>query len=156
MGIKRIVIHESIMLDLIYGRLRGPVTSDAPKDLEIQGVYSETKNGKHNGDVAINVWHSDFPRVAYGDEVPILPVTFSKNMDLANRALMNDLKAMDLSNMVLDGPKTNALIDNVCHVLESADAECINVRDECFDLRQKITMLENKLANIKWFLDEDQ
>lgn len=41
MGIKKIVVNECIFYDLIYGKLKGPVISDAPKDIEIVGVYSE-------------------------------------------------------------------------------------------------------------------
>jgi len=153
MGTKKIVIGKDIIMDLIYGKLRGPVISDAPKGLEIQDVYIDVKHSKHTKDVAINVWHANFPRVKFGEEIPIFPVTFSKRMDLATRALINDLKATVDIDMPME---TNALIGNVCNALESANAECTNIRDECFDLRQKITMLENKLANIKGFLDEDQ
>lgn len=140
MGHKKIIISECVIYDLIYGKLKGPVTSDAPKGMKIKGVFSEIDklSNQNTGDVAIQVSHPDWAHVPIHSKLPILPVTFSTNMDLSTADLIKRLQAGSTA-------KNAMLTDMVCSELKTNDAtyahlfeDFVNIRFERDDLRKKL------------------
>lgn len=99
--------------------------------------------GKNTGDIAIQVSHPDWLRIPFGDEVPILPVSFSTKMDLSTRELVKELRSINKVDSV--DPRLRKFVAMACDELETSDAaythlfnDFVNMRHERNDLRKRL------------------
>jgi hypothetical protein len=146
MGQKRIVISECIFEDLIYGRLRGPVNSDAPKRMKIIGVHSET--GKHSsrntGNVCVYVEHPDFKEIGRHQYPPILEVIFTQDVDLATQELIVKLRRI-AEFLEEDG---QIALNIACETLMTDDARYNQLFEDNTRFRRHNDQLQIKLDTI--------
>jgi len=139
MGRKRIKISTCIIEDLIYGRLCGPVKSDAPKGLTIKGVYSDV-------DDIINIYveHPDFEEIGRHPELPVLEVTFTNEMDLDTQELIKKLRIM--SEPITD--QDQVALNIACEKLMTWDAKYYQLFEERNELRRENNFLQSKIDTI--------
>jgi len=150
MGEKRIVISDCILEDLIYGRLKGPVFSDAPIDLKIVGVYSEmdrnAANMRRTGNFNVIVEHSDFEEIAQFIEIPILEIKFSTSNDPTTTELVKLLREQEKKALI--DPETKDVLRLAAHFLETNDAEKMHLVERNMEYSRKIIKLEDQIKKI--------
>ncbi len=152
MGEKCIVISDCIIEDLIYGRLKGPVISDAPKGMKITGVFGEmTSFLDHTGKINVRVEHPDFEEVVDFAEIPILEIQFSTKNDLTTEDLIKKIREI-ATGVSKEG---KIVLDKACEMLTHNQADRQHSFEDYQDLDKKCegqrATIDNIIAILKHF-----
>lgn len=147
-GEKRIVISDCILEDLIYGKLKGPVISDAPKGMKIVGVYEDMKphTTEYDGKFNVYVEHEDFDdeHKFRHTEVPILEIKFSIGGDPTTVELVKQLEEIAQNAPINHKEKLKL----AAHFLQTHEAEKMHLIDDKMEMYSKIQTLETAIREI--------
>ncbi len=155
MGEKRIVISNALLEDLIYGRLCGPVISDAPKGMKINYVCSNVglHGVKINTDFSVRVEHPDFEEVDKYTELPILGITFK---DVADLNIQDACKKLEeLAEKSPLGHEYGVMFKAIAYRLKTNEADRQHLFEDKMDLQEinenQRAVIDNITAILKHF-----